>query len=103
MSTNFLFPKCPAMFCLYTPSKLSCPSVEFSLKMKVMGSNPDYLLKSFLLYIEYEIDLKFTIFFRGPLTSNSRQAPTPLVENVMQTRGIAYMQYKSSPLVARWR
>ena len=35
------------MFCLYT--KLSCPSFEFSLKLKVMGSYPGHLLKYFLL------------------------------------------------------
>ena len=42
----------PAMFSLYTSSKLSRPEFEFSLKgkLKVMGSNPGYLLKSFLLY-----------------------------------------------------
>jgi len=37
--------------CLYTSSKLSRPYFEFSLKVKVMGSNPGYLLKSFLLYV----------------------------------------------------
>ena len=31
------------------PSKLSSPLFEFSLKVKVMGSNPGYLHKSFLL------------------------------------------------------
>ena len=41
------------MFCLYTSSKLSRPKFEFSLKVKVMGSNPGYLLKSFLLYFIY--------------------------------------------------
>ena len=40
MSTNFLFSKCPAMFCL---------------KVKVMGSNPGYLLKSFLLFLKCSI------------------------------------------------
>ena len=53
MSTNFWFSKvcwqCPAMFCLHTSSKLSCSWFTFSLKVKVMGSNPGYLLKSFLL------------------------------------------------------
>ena len=38
------------MFCLYISSKLFHPWVEFSLKVKVMRSNPGYLLKSFLLY-----------------------------------------------------
>ena len=33
----------PAMFYLYTYSKLSRSSFEFSLKVKVMGSNPIYL------------------------------------------------------------
>ena len=37
------------MFCLYISSKLYRPKFEFSLKVKVMGSNPGYLLKSFLL------------------------------------------------------
>ena len=37
----------PAMFCLITSSKLSRQWFEFSL---VMGSNPGYLLKYFLLY-----------------------------------------------------
>ena len=41
--------QCWAMFCIYTSSKLSCPLFEFSLKVKVMGSNPGYFLKSLLL------------------------------------------------------
>ena len=41
----------PVMFCLITSSKLSEKSFEFSLKVKVMGSNPCYLLKSCLLYL----------------------------------------------------
>ena len=40
------------MFCLITSSKLCSPEFEFSLKVKVMGLNPGYLLKSFLLYKE---------------------------------------------------
>ena len=35
---------------IVTSSKLSCQKFEFSLKVKVIESNPDYLLKSFLLY-----------------------------------------------------
>ena len=38
-----------AMFCLITSSKLSRKQFQFSLKLKVMGSNPGYLLISFLL------------------------------------------------------
>ena len=57
LSTNFWKQKnCwhhPAMFCLITSSKLSRQQFEFSLKVKVMGSNPGYLLKYFLLYIQY--------------------------------------------------
>ena len=47
MSTNFLSSKVcrPVMFWLYTSSKLSSPSFEFSLK--VMGLNPGSLLRSF--------------------------------------------------------
>ena len=37
----------PALFCLITSSKLSTQQFEFSLK--VIGSNPGYLLKSSLL------------------------------------------------------
>ena len=40
----------PAMFCLIKSSKLSRQLFEFSLKMKVMGLNSVYLLKSFLPY-----------------------------------------------------
>ena len=50
MSKNFLFSN-PAMFCLITSTKLSRQWFEFSLKVKVMGLNPNYLLKSFLLYL----------------------------------------------------
>jgi hypothetical protein len=39
------------MFCVITPSKLSRQKFEFSLKVKLMGTNPSYLLKSFLLYL----------------------------------------------------
>jgi hypothetical protein len=40
---EFVCRYCPAIFCLYTPSKLSRPYFEFSLK--VMGLNAGYLLK----------------------------------------------------------
>ena len=51
MSTNFLFSNNhPAMFCLYTSSKLSLPYFEFLMKVNVMGLIPGYLSKSFLLY-----------------------------------------------------
>ena len=36
--------------CNVLPWHFSRPWIEFSLKVKVMGSNPGYLLKSFLLY-----------------------------------------------------
>ena len=39
----------PAMFCLITSSKLFRQYFELSPKVKVMRSNPDYLLKYFLL------------------------------------------------------
>ena len=59
MSTNILFSKVcwqrPAMFCLYNSSKLSRPQFDFSLKVKVMDSNPGNLLKSFLLYYSWSI------------------------------------------------
>ena len=51
----------PAIFCLYTSNKLSCPFFELSLKMKVVGLNPGYLLKSFLLYLLGCIKIKIRI------------------------------------------
>ena len=39
-----------AMVCLIISSKLSRQKFEISLNEKMMGSNPGYLLKSFLLY-----------------------------------------------------
>ena len=41
-----------AIFCLITSSKFSRQWFEFSLNVKVMGSNPGYLLKYFLLCYE---------------------------------------------------
>ena len=50
---NWYFPnlkkKTFTMFCHYTSSKFSLSLFEFSLKVKVMGLNPGYFLKSFLL------------------------------------------------------
>ena len=52
------------MFCLITSSKLSQQQFEFSLKAKVMRSNPGYLLKSFLLYTSFfRKYLEFHCFF----------------------------------------
>ena len=55
LSTNFWKQKnCwhhPAMFCLITSSKLT-RQFEFSQKVTVMGSNPNYLLKFF--YFTYQ-------------------------------------------------
>jgi len=50
------------MFCLYTSNKLSRPYFEYSLKVKVVGSNPGYLLKSFLLYNKYSYLMSFMSF-----------------------------------------
>ena len=54
LSTNFLLLKVcwqgPAMFCLYTSNKLSRQLFEFSLKVKVMRSNPGYLLILYFFY-----------------------------------------------------
>jgi hypothetical protein len=48
VSTNFWEQKVcwqwPAMFCLYTSSKVSLPCFEFSPKVKVMGLNASYTL-----------------------------------------------------------
>ena len=55
LSTNFWKQKVcwhrSAISCLISSSKLSHQWFEFSLKVKVMWSNPGYLPKSFLLYI----------------------------------------------------
>ena len=47
------------------PLHLSRPLFEFLLKVKVMGSNPGYLLKSFLLYNE---SFSSNENHRGPLS-----------------------------------
>ena len=57
------YSQCPAMFCLIISSKLSHQEFEFSWKVKVMGLNPGYLLKSFLLYLLTRIILKVTQTF----------------------------------------
>ena len=48
------------MFCLHNSSKFSCPYFEFSLKIKVMESNPGYWPKACL-------DLKFCSIKDGSL------------------------------------
>ena len=53
-----------AMFCLKTSSELSHKWFEFSLKVKVMGSNPDYLLNLFLLYQSKCIYVSWSDFHR---------------------------------------
>ena len=45
----FVF-KRPAMFCLYTSSKVSCPQFEFSMKASLIRLNLGYLLKSSQIY-----------------------------------------------------
>ena len=49
MSTNFLFSKVP---------EVNRQKVEFSLMVKVMGSNPGYLLNFFLLYKSLDFSMK---------------------------------------------
>ena len=70
LSTNFWKQKVcwhhPAMFCLIISKKLSRQKFEFLLKVKVMGSNPAYLLKSMcslLMYfmLNYEKNEKVSI------------------------------------------
>ena len=60
--------QCPAMFCLYTSSKLSRSYFEFSLKVKVMGSSAGYLL-DFFFYFNSRIFLK--IVWINSATSSS--------------------------------
>ena len=66
-----------AMFCLIASSKFCRQWFEFSLKVKVMGSNPVYLLKSFLFlegpkiwgchfhYLELEIWISCSLLWVG--------------------------------------
>ena len=49
MSTNFLFSKVP---------EVNRQKVEFSLMVKVMGSNLAYLLNFFLLYKSLDFSMK---------------------------------------------
>ena len=65
----------PAMFCLITSSKLSSQKFEFSLKMKVIGSNPGYLLIFFsILTVILDLDIvtkaKLDILKKRSLTQN---------------------------------
>ena len=53
-------------------SKLSHQLFEFSLKVKVMGLNPGYLLKSFLLYLTDDGLLFVKALFRSRLQNTSR-------------------------------
>ena len=53
----------PSMVCLIPSSKLSRQWFEFSLKLKVIGSNPAYLLRFFLLYLKYEAP-SLQLFFK---------------------------------------
>ena len=58
--------------CLYISSKLSRPKFEFSLK--VMGLNPDYLLKSFLLYqIRLPFQLEGCFVYFSKICKNKKQ------------------------------
>ena len=69
MSTNFIFSKVcwkrPTIFCLYISSNLSCPQFEFFLKLKVMGSNPGYLL----IFFSTLLHTLNQLTCRPPLTS----------------------------------
>jgi len=56
----------PSNVLLVASSKLSRQWFEFSLKLEVMGSNPGYLLKSFLLYFQEKEMCK--IRFQTPRT-----------------------------------
>ena len=63
MSTNLLFSKLCwqqlAMFCLIDSNKLFSQKFGFSLKVKMMGSNPGHLLK----YFYFNVKIKRDIFF----------------------------------------
>ena len=50
--------------CLITKSKLSRQWFEFSVNVKVMGSNPCYLFKSFLLYLVEKNLFGSTVFWK---------------------------------------
>ena len=74
LSTNFwkqkVYWKRLTMFCLVTSSKLSRQWFEFLLKVKVMGSNPGYLLKHFQLYLSLILTcLSYAIFISKLLFS----------------------------------
>ena len=61
MSTNFFFKSLLTMPSNVLPLHLKQtfpPKFEFLLKVKAMGLNPGYLLKSFLLYVLYSFQQK---------------------------------------------
>ena len=59
------------MFSLYPSSKLFHPYFEFAQKVKVMGSNPGYLLKSFLFFLQIKDNLRNNINVLVPVKSLS--------------------------------
>ena len=75
----------PAMFCLIISSKHFRQNFEFSLK--VMGSNPSYLLKYFLLYDENENMFWILVTFTHPVGIVGAEPTTilELWENIAHT------------------
>ena len=86
------------MFCLYTSSKLYHTSFEFLLKMKVMGSNTGYLLKSFLFYLSYKVLNRRTHSKKHP--GMFIRNPTVLVGTTSTTNSLAMWWQNLWPLMA---
>ena len=67
---------------------LSHPWFEFSLKVKVMGSNPGYFLKSFLLQPQYYI---FQIF--SSILDHCGNVPTHSTAHIFMTIRIRFCHF----------
>ena len=65
------------MFCLNTSSKHSLQKFEFSLKVKMMGSNLSYLLKFFLLYQDNWFIISILFYRYSPGNSGGELSSSP--------------------------
>ena len=75
----------PAMFCLVISSKLFRRSFEFSLKVKVMGSNPGYIFLN-LFYFKIGFQSKFWMRQYGTICSNTSERPEQFLNHMLLKR-----------------
>ena len=62
ISSKFCLDNAQQCFAFTPQANFPTHNLEFSLKVKVMGSNSGYLLKYFLLYIQFSTYLEVDVF-----------------------------------------